>query len=185
MKSLDLIGQKFGRLLVIQLWGKTSHSSGYYQKTWECLCDCGNKKIVPQGYLTSNETRSCGCLRRKILGTAPFNKLYSKYQKEAKDRKYEWTLTKEEFKKLTKQNCHYCGIHPYQIIKAFSKTTKKEWVDTNVYIYNGVDRTDNTKGYILENCVPCCKPCNQAKSNYTYENFKKLIVCIYQNWASK
>lgn len=41
MKSLDLLGQKFGRLKVIEkMPSKDSRSM------WRCICDCGNEKVV-------------------------------------------------------------------------------------------------------------------------------------------
>lgn len=30
---------------------------------WECLCECGNKIIVPSSNLKSMNTQSCGCSR--------------------------------------------------------------------------------------------------------------------------
>lgn len=54
----DLIGQRFGRLTVLEVAGRTAHS----QVKWLCRCDCGNETIVPGNNLTSGHTRSCGCL---------------------------------------------------------------------------------------------------------------------------
>ena len=57
-KRLDLKGQKFSRLYVIE-----EQSRDRTTTYWKCLCDCGNESIVPTSYLTSGNTRSCGCLR--------------------------------------------------------------------------------------------------------------------------
>lgn len=38
-------------------------------------------------------------------------------------------------------------------------------------IYNGIDRIDNAKGYTIENSVTCCKRCNFAKRNMSYDEF--------------
>ena len=40
---------------------------------------------------------------------------------------------------------------------------------------NGIDRFDNTIGYELHNCVPCCGFCNFAKGKHTYQEFKNWI----------
>lgn len=59
-------------------------------------------------------------------------------------------------------NCEYCG-------------TKEKL---------GVDRIDNTKGYIKGNCVTCCKWCNMMKKNLSVEDFIKHITKIY-DWSNE
>lgn len=58
--KLDLCGQKFGRLTVV------SPSSGRRngKQIWNCFCECGNECLVGTSQLTSEKTRSCGCLRK-------------------------------------------------------------------------------------------------------------------------
>lgn len=57
----DLRGQKFGKLTVIDLNKELSEKgSGAF---WNCLCDCGNKKIVKASNLKNGDTKSCGCLK--------------------------------------------------------------------------------------------------------------------------
>jgi len=66
----------------------------------------------------------------------------------------------------------------------YSKATTLEDVkksDYFDYTYNGLDRIDNAKGYILDNVVPCCKHCNYAKRNMSTEKFYNLIKSIYEN----
>lgn len=54
---LDLIGQKFGELTVIDFAGvKNRHT------TWTCRCSCGTELVVGVGRLRSGNTRSCGCI---------------------------------------------------------------------------------------------------------------------------
>lgn len=64
-KRLDLVGQKFGRLIVLKYVGnnKRRHSQ------WLCKCDCGNETVIVGSELKRNDkrkTRSCGCLQREI-----------------------------------------------------------------------------------------------------------------------
>ena len=56
----NLIGQKFGRLTVIE----RAENKGKYT-AWKCRCDCGNEVIVSSNSLgrKKNFTRSCGCLK--------------------------------------------------------------------------------------------------------------------------
>ena len=58
--KLDLTGQKFNQLTVIEVAEKTPRAT-----FWRCLCDCGTETKVSTNDLTSGHTKSCGCLRRK------------------------------------------------------------------------------------------------------------------------
>lgn len=53
----DLKGQKFGKLTVID-FAEIKNNYAY----WNCVCDCGNKKIARGANLISGQTKSCGCL---------------------------------------------------------------------------------------------------------------------------
>ncbi len=104
---------------------------------------------------------------------ASFNELLSHYKYHAKNRNLTWDLTKEEFRFLTKQNCFYCGKIP-------SHKSRKDKRFNGIYIYNGIDRIDNNKGYIKENVVPCCGICNKAKGSRSYDEFIAWIKRVNQ-----
>lgn len=55
----DLSNRRFGRLLVLGP-AATRHHNGRPQ--WHCRCDCGRVVDRLTSYLTSGDTRSCGCL---------------------------------------------------------------------------------------------------------------------------
>lgn len=55
-KLIDLTGQKFGRLTVIERLD--SDVKGTY---WLCKCDCGNTNIVSASNLKRGSVQSCGC----------------------------------------------------------------------------------------------------------------------------
>ena len=54
----DLTGQRFGRLVVIELDRITSRKT-----YWKCKCDCGNEKTIRGDCL--GIVKSCGCLKRE------------------------------------------------------------------------------------------------------------------------
>lgn len=68
MLLIDLIGQRFGNLVVNGLYHK-KNSSGTDEIFWTCVCDCRGetggpgKKDVRGFSLRSGETTSCGCVR--------------------------------------------------------------------------------------------------------------------------
>ena len=89
----------------------------------------------------------------------------------ANKRGYSFELTLDEISNLSQQVCTYCGKEPEQFLSSFPN-----------FIYNGIDRVDNTKGYEIENCVTCCKLCNRMKDTLSLDEFKNHIakVVLYQ-----
>ena len=69
-KSIDLTGQRFGKLIVKE---KASNYKG--RTAWLCQCDCGQEKIVTTKNLRNGTTKSCGCLKHKDLTGLKFGKL--------------------------------------------------------------------------------------------------------------
>ena len=63
-RFLDLTGQRYGKLVVIQPGASAFDGS----KQWDCECDCGNLKTIRTNSLRSGVTRSCGCLVRTESG---------------------------------------------------------------------------------------------------------------------
>ena len=59
-KVVDLTGQVFGKLTVIEL---DQESSG--RRKWICKCSCGNTVSVREYNLKSGNTKSCGCTRKE------------------------------------------------------------------------------------------------------------------------
>ena len=176
MKRLDLRGQKFGKLIVLDAFQRNNHTY------WKCECECGRKTEVRSDALQI--AISCGCEGRRKLklgslvlrhkaGEASFRNLYRAYKYAAKHRNFEFALSLDEFRILTKQPCFYCGMLPQTLTKIYRRGYNGE------YIYNGVDRKDNTLGYILGNVVTCCTICNLAKRDLSVEVFlahaKKII----------
>jgi hypothetical protein len=47
------------------------------------------------------------------------------------------------------------------------------------FTYNGIDRIDNSQGYIIDNVVPCCTKCNIAKGRQSIQEFKEWIYRAY------
>lgn len=59
MSKLNLTGEKFGRLTVIEEAGRAQNGS----TLWKCRCDCGKRVITETRLLRSGNTKSCGCLK--------------------------------------------------------------------------------------------------------------------------
>lgn len=59
---IDLTGQKFNKLLVLE-YVYTKNGQIY----WKCKCDCGNIKNIAGSHLRTGHTKSCGCLKKEII----------------------------------------------------------------------------------------------------------------------
>lgn len=71
MSFIDLTGQRFGRLTVIE----RAENSKSKQARWLCQCDCGNNVIVNSYNLRSAHTTSCGCYRSEASSRAHLHDL--------------------------------------------------------------------------------------------------------------
>lgn len=70
-RLIDLTGQRFGRLTVLERAG--SSTDGHAK--WLCRCDCGKTVVVRSEGLKSGKTQSCGCLKKERIFEA--NKKYN------------------------------------------------------------------------------------------------------------
>lgn len=64
-KAIDLTGQKFGRLTVLNKDEKSTKERDRVYWKCQCSCDMGNITSVSTCHLNSGHTKSCGCLRHK------------------------------------------------------------------------------------------------------------------------
>jgi hypothetical protein len=81
---------------------------------------------------------------------------FSAAKSQARRRGLEWSISRETLEILQKSSCFYCG-------------GKVSLVAT------GLDRVDNTKGYTMQNVVPCCKVCNMVKG-YAHTKEETLVM---------
>jgi len=61
INKIDLSGQKFGRLIVLEEAGCDKLDN----VMWKCRCDCGTIKTIRGDSLRSGHTQSCGCLQKE------------------------------------------------------------------------------------------------------------------------
>ncbi len=172
VKYVDYTGQKFGKLTAIRWVGSRAQYDGRREDCWLCECECGNEVVVPRSNLRDGNAKSCGCGRlgpQRGLGRgdAALNSLMGTYISNARARGLDWELTRDDFKRLTSGCCHYCGVAPAQVVKGHPTSGD--------YVYNGVDRKDNSLGYSLLNCVSACGPCNMGKRDADYRAYLELL----------
>ena len=160
-KFIDLTGKTFGKLTVIK---KTIvKKSG---ALWECVCSCGNPKIVSTGHLTSGDTKSCGCLHGEYHG-----------MKGTPEYKVWQGMKRRCYNKHEKSFFRYGGR---------GITVCDEWVNSFTTFFKdmgsrpdsnlSIDRIDNTGNYSANNCKWSTRKeqANNRRSNKTY-TYKGVI----------
>ena len=60
-RLIDLTGQRFGRLVVME----RAENDRNKNPRWKCRCDCGKETVVLGHLLRTGNTRSCGCFARE------------------------------------------------------------------------------------------------------------------------
>lgn len=142
MKS-ELIGQRFGRLVVIA----ESENRQCGNVCWVCKCDCGN--ITPPiigNSLKRGNTRSCGCL---------YIEAHTKHGGK-KTRLYSiWQGMKARCYRPSHPHYDRYGGRGITICDAWKDDFQafREWALTHGYSDKlTIDRVDNDKGYSPENC---------------------------------
>lgn len=83
---------------------------------------------------------------------------YAYYKSNSKIRGREFTITFEQFESIVNQECFYCGESGY-----------------------GIDRIDNSKGYIIDNILSCCSMCNFMKHKLNFNEFIEQCNKIANN----
>jgi hypothetical protein len=166
--EVDITGRKFGWLTAVERV-MFHHPSGKKEGRWRCVCDCGKEVVIPHSRLLTGNTKSCGCKRGRPLkyGQGARNSILSRYKKNARTAKREWSLTEELFDCLTLGDCHYCGQAPTNVHSTYTSFGE--------FHYNGIDRKDSDLGYTPDNVVSCCKECQKAKSNTPYLQFVNFL----------
>lgn len=174
MKMTDYIGRRSGKLIVIEKLNKRYvRPNGKSEAILLTKCECGNTHELTAGNL--NRTSSCGCSKLRKSNQHYKNRVFKFYKDNAKRKVHDFELEFDELIEITQQNCRYCDCLPSNNYKLAD--------DGFEFKYNGIDRVDNSKGYVKGNVVPCCKPCNTMKSNLTFEEFLDKIQKIYRNWC--
>lgn len=77
-RSENLLGRRFGKLLVIEKLESKRGKTGKAYAMWLCQCDCGGTKEVSASCLKNGHTQSCGCNRINDLTGKRFGKLVVK-----------------------------------------------------------------------------------------------------------
>ncbi|MQA17456.1 MAG: hypothetical protein GEV09_26155, partial [Pseudonocardiaceae bacterium] len=66
-KLIDLTGQRFGRLVVVERAANYIYRPNVQFAQWRCRCDCGAETVAQGNRLRTGHTQSCGCKQRDVV----------------------------------------------------------------------------------------------------------------------
>lgn len=146
-KKIPMIGNRFGRLVVIEEAPK--HPSGHAR--WLCKCDCGSITDPILGTdLRTGKVLSCKCLHKELLSERV------KTHGKTRTRLYRIWQNMRNRCNLPSVPCHRCyGERGITVCEEWNASYQvfEIWALSNGYSEKlTLDRIDNDKGYSPENC---------------------------------
>jgi len=178
-KRLDLIGEKFGRLTVLEFAGIKNGKT-----TWLCECECEKTITVNGGDLSRGHTQSCGCLKREKAGVRIAEQNLTHGQ--TGSRAYETWISMKS--RCLNKNYFYYKNHGGRGIRICERWMKFE----NFYADMGerpngrtLDRINNDGNYEPENCRwATAKEQHRNKRNNRTIKYQGEIKCLAE-WAEE
>lgn len=153
-KKLDLTGQRFGRLTVIN---ESKEKLGG-EVAWLCKCDCGNQTVIRAHSLRTGYTKSCGCLHKETFTS----KKHGCASKNGKNRLYRiWCNMKNRCNDPHNPKYHIYGgkgikvCEPWNDFVSFQNDMESSYLE-HVKIHGErnttIDRIDSNLDYNPDNC---------------------------------
>ena len=170
------IGDKFYRLEIKHLESRKSGRFAYVK------CDCGNSKWVMVRYLVSGDSKSCGCLRKEIMGSlkrlSPYKNIsqsyFNSFKRSAKKRNLEFDMTIEDVWNVWEKQNFICALTGLKL--SFPKFRNDKSGTASI------DRIDSLKGYTPDNIQIVHKEINRLKNNYSQGDFIYWCRLVVSNF---
>ena len=145
MKLINIVGKRYGRLVVIE---KADSLNGHTR--WLCKCDCGKECIVHGISLKTGNTTSCGCYK-----TENAKKLYSTVRQNNKRLYGVWNGIKQRCNNKNSKSYHNYGGRGIKMDEIWANSYEAfyQWAMCSGY-KDGleIDRIDNDGNYCESNC---------------------------------
>lgn len=143
MRIIDLTGQRFERLIVLQRNGSSKRG----EALWLCKCNCGDVISVTGYHLREGHTRSCGCLLREIMirrNTTHGMRYISGYDS--------WKSMLDRCRNIHNKYYEYYGGRGIIVCKRWEKFENFHTDMGEKPKGMTLDRENNSKGYCKSNC---------------------------------
>lgn len=163
--KIDLIGQRFGKLVVLEYLGTKVYSKKK-KGFWLCKCDCGNVVEQFTSNLRYSEVKSCGCLQRETASIQ--GKLFKTHGLRGTK---EYSCWANMIQRATNPNTSEFNIYgPRGIYEPWESSFETFIEHIGMMPKDGkrysIERVDNTVGYFPNNVmwlVQSLQPRNQSQ----------------------
>jgi hypothetical protein len=168
----NLVGQKFGKLLVIR---ESEERKTPNQAYWLCKCDCGNEHTVSTNCLNMMTVKSCGRCKRIAWNSKRVGEISGLFWQHiitgAFSRNIEVLITPEQaWNKFIEQD-RKCALSGVEL--RFSDNWRNPSDKTA-----SLDRIDSSKNYTIDNIQWVHKTVNRIKSNIDQDEFISWCTLI-------
>jgi hypothetical protein len=179
-KLFTAVGQVFGNLTVVEL-------AGIYSI---CRCVCGNSTRVQNHRLFSGNTKSCGCMKKSVLGES--RRIHGRSNSRIvgyADRTYGiWQAMKDRCNNPNRRDFHRYGGRGIYVCKEWNASFEAFVNDMgNAPKAMTIDRIDVNKGYEKSNCrwaTLAEQAENQRKCiKYTVNGVTKTVSGWAREWG--
>ncbi len=184
--SIDEVGNRYGRLTVVEHTGNNNRGL----KLWRCSCDCGGDLIIAGFYLRQGRRVSCGCIDRRKRGHENYHwtghgeisgSYWHRLKSGAKARNLLFEITKSEMWELfliQERKCKLSGID-LRMCPSDADTRADLKLQTA-----SLDRVDSTIGYVSSNVQWVHKDINMMKQSFSEEYFIRLCGLVVRTRQS-
>lgn len=170
-KDEDLIGKRFGRLVVEYIFHKENGD-----RFCHCICDCGKNKDASVGHLNDGHCTSCGCARFKF----------------SKDELHLKRILKGMKRRCSDPKCHHSEYYLQKGIKVCDEWMNNPMSFIKWSLENGwkkgltIDRIDPDKDYSPDNCRWVNYHVQSANASMQINNKSGYIGVYYDgfSWVS-
>ena len=143
------------------------------------LCGCGEYFRLRETNRFVDWDIKCSSCKRigRLAEHVGERHIYKRIRSDASAGGRAFEIELDWFVKKCHEPCHYCG----RVNTNSSTVPSKTGVPLiKNFRYNGLDRIDNSIGYVPSNCVSCCFVCNRAKQSMPYSEFVRWMDDMIQ-----
>lgn len=143
-KYIDITGQRFGRITVVSLHEINKNRTA----SWNCLCDCGVKRVIIGTSLRKGVTVSCGCYNKEI--NVVKSTIHGKYKTPS------YVSWDKMIQRCCNPNCNEFNDYGGRGILVCDKWKSFEGFYEDMGerpTKTSIERIDTNKGYTKDNCI--------------------------------
>lgn len=180
--QVDIVGQKFNKLMVLRYHSRTKHG----ESKWVCLCDCGKESITTTAKLRSGHAKSCGCIRSEATKKSRTTHGHFVGNKKSPEFNCWWKIKERCFNENTKAYHRYGG-RGITMCERWQENFLNFFEDmgTRPSPTHSIERNENDKGYFPENCrwaTPKEQSRNKRNNIHLEYDGRSMII---SDWAKE